>query len=84
MTPKATGNGSLRLALAILATAATVASASWALMAGKIDDRVAPVAATVARNTERIDECERAQADTRERLARIETKLDALLARGQR
>ena len=86
MTTK-NGNGGLRLALLVIGTAATVASASWALMASKVDDRcdvlretISSVRGDVDRDAERIDALQTEIKATREQLVRMEGKLDELRA----
>lgn len=89
MTPtKPTRNGSVRLALLVLTTSAIVGGSIYGLTASHIDDRIITVTAEIrvlradlARETERMNRSEASMAEVRDRLARIETKLDALLDR---
>jgi len=89
MTPtKGNGTGATKLTVAVLAVAISAAGAGYAIMAGRMDDKcetlsqgIRGVSSIVDRNTYRIDSVERTEVEMRERLARIETKVDRLLER---
>ena len=87
MTPtNSNGTGATKLAIAVLAVSISAAGAGYAIMAGRMDDKCKTleqsydsVQSIVDRNTLRIDVVERQNSEMRERLARIETKIDRLL-----
>lgn len=91
MTPTRSSSGStLRLALLVLTSSVAIGGASYGIIQGRVDDKcaviitdIAAVRGTVERDALRIDECEDVNTEMRERLARIETKLDALLERAR-
>jgi DNA-binding FrmR family transcriptional regulator len=78
----------LRFALLILTSAVGIAGAGYGLVSSRVDDRcetinaqINAVRADVARDALRIDHEEESTAEMRDRLARIETKLDTILER---
>jgi hypothetical protein len=89
MTPtRGNGYGGVKMVVMVLSCSAGIAGGAYGLMSNKLHDRrevidaqMTAMRADIDQGCARLDREEAATVDIRERLARIETKVDALLAR---